>query len=117
MLIGALDEDRLDARDGVGGNNVLNGGQGRYALLKDRETFSCNERLATSSAEWGTGMKEMLRPCGGCGGLVPEIYGLTHRYLGVSSRRARTMNAVPISPEDEAAIWQLVQVMRDREAR
>jgi hypothetical protein len=35
VLIGALDEDRLDARDGVGGNNVLNGGQGRYALLKD----------------------------------------------------------------------------------
>lgn len=29
-------------------------------------------------------MEQKLRPCGGCGALVPEIEGPTHRYLGAS---------------------------------
>src|SRR5215213_8155890 len=66
-----------------------------------------------------------------CSGLMPEIYGSTPplprglvrtvratrrvwlRQTGENHRQGRTMNTVPISPEDEVAFQQLVQVMRD----
>ena len=83
MYRGARSSMGHDICSGTAGNRV----RGAHLVVAGRVGFGCSSLRARATSAWvhgGANLNQNLRPCPGCGVLLPETAGSTHRYIGAS---------------------------------